>query len=130
MPCHNLYAIYTLLESCVVTQKKGGSVVVYREIVQTCSHSEVARAAVDSIGGDFARAFAAEAARHNLPIGEYAARLVGEFAAHADEIDLHNVVEAAGRSDLPLLAGLRYILESASVAEAPPAWMIAATQGG
>jgi len=100
--------------------------VVYREIVQTCSHIEVARAAVDSIGGDFARMFAAEAARRNLAVGEYAARLVSRFAARADEIDLHHVSEAADHSDLPLLAGLRYILENAAEAEAPPAWMIAA----
>ena len=103
---------------------------VYREIVQTCSHSEVARAAVDSIGGDFARSFAAKAARANLPRGAYAARLVSEFAARADETDLHHVSAAADHSDLPLLAGLRYILEQATSAEAPPAWMIAATQGG
>lgn len=103
---------------------------VYREIVQTCSHSEVARAAVDSIGGDFAKIFAARAARANLGRGAYAAQLVAEFAARADETDLHHVAVAADHSDLPLLAGLRYILEQATSAEAPPAWMIAATHGG
>ena len=84
---------------------------IYREIVHSCSHSEVARAAVDSIGGEFARTFAAEAARRHLARGELAARLVSEFAQRADEVELHRVSSAAAKTDLPLLSGLRYILE-------------------
>ena len=97
---------------------------VYREIVRTCSHSKVAAAAVDSIGGEFARAFAAEAKRRNLARGALAAQMVNEFAAHADEVALQKLTIATHRSDVPLLSGLRYILENSQ--ETPPAWMIAA----
>ena len=86
---------------------------IYREIVRTCTHSEVARAAVNSIGGEFARAFAAEAARRNVAPGELAAQKVAQFAASASEIEMCRVTEAAHKTDLPLLSGLRYILERA-----------------
>ena len=103
---------------------------IYREIVHTCSHAEVARAAVDSIGGEFAKAFAKEAERRNLPRGQYAAQLVSEFAAGADEVDMQRVAKAAAETDLPLLSGLRYILATACDVEAPPAWMISAARRG
>ncbi|MGO9742855.1 MAG: hypothetical protein ACLPN5_15360 [Roseiarcus sp.] len=85
---------------------------IYREIVHTCSHSGVAGAAVVSIGGEFARAFAAEAARRNLAPGQFAAQKVSQFAAGASEVEMCLVSAAADKSDLPLLSGLRYILES------------------
>lgn len=108
---------------------------IYREIVHTCSNSEVAGAAVDLIGGEFARAFAAEASRRKVSRGVFAARLVREFASHADEIELQRVNAAAHRADHPILNGLRYILERGvdeqkhcnSASGTPPAWMIAAT---
>ncbi len=105
---------------------------VYREIVHTCSNSNVARAAVDSIGGEFARGFAADAARRALSSGVWASRLVREFADRADEIEWQRVVAAAHGSDHPILTGLRYILER-GVHEtrrdnAPPAWMIEASR--
>ena len=108
----------------------------YREIVHTCSNAEVARAAVKSIGGDFAREFAADASRRQLPSGVWAARLVRQFAEQADEVQLQGVVAATHGSDQPILSGLRYILER-GVRESPrncgggmtpPAWMIAACQ--
>ena len=110
---------------------------IYREIVHTCSNSSVAGAAIDSIGGDFARAFKAEAARLDLSPGALGAKCVREFAFNADEVALQNVTAAADGSDLPVLMGLRYILERVvrshhegdSVEERLPAWMIAATQG-
>jgi hypothetical protein len=109
---------------------------IYREIVHTCSNSEVARAAVKSIGGDFARDFVAEASRRELPSGVLAARLVREFADKADEVELQSVVAATHGSDQPILSGLRYILERGVRDNArkgggnktPPAWMIAAAR--
>jgi hypothetical protein len=109
---------------------------IYREIVHTCSNSEVARAAVKSIGGDFARDFVAEASRRALPSGVLAARLVREFADKADEVELQSVVAATHGSDQPILSGLRYILErgvrdnarKAGGNKTPPAWMIAAAR--
>src|SRR5271156_6885970 len=84
---------------------------IYREIVHTCSNTEVARAAVKSIGGDFARDFVAEASRRELPSGVLAARLVREFADKADEVELQSVVAATHGSDQPILTGLPYLHE-------------------
>lgn len=98
----------------------------YREIVHTCSHAEVARAAVDSIGGEIANRVAAEATRRNLTRGAFAAELVRKFAASADEMDLQSVSAATHKSDAPVLSGLRYILEREIESVAVPAWMIAA----
>ncbi len=96
----------------------------YREIVHTCSHVEVARAAVDSIGGEIARRVTAEASRRKVSRGAFVAELVRKFAASADEMDLASVSAAAHKSDLPLLSGLRYILEREIENSAPPAWLI------
>ena len=98
---------------------------IYREIVHTCSHPAVARAAVDSIGGEFARKFAYEASRRCMGRGALAADLVRRFAASADEMALQQVSAATRGSDAPILSGLRHILESAIEEEMPPAWMIA-----
>jgi len=101
---------------------------IYREIVHTCSNSEVARAAVDSIGGEFAQRFAADASQRDLSSGAWAAKLVRDFAHRADEVDWHRVVAATHGSDQPILTGLRYILERGvkDATSTPPAWMIAA----
>ena len=47
----------------------GGLPMIVREIVLTCSNPHVARAAVASIGGDFARRFSRDAASRNLSSG-------------------------------------------------------------
>lgn len=91
----------------------------YREIVRTCSNPKIAAAAVISIGGDFARNFSGEALRRRMSPGDLAASLVREFAAAADEIDFNRVAAAAEKTDLPILYGLRYILERAVEREAP-----------
>jgi hypothetical protein len=52
---------------------------VLREIVQTCSNAEVAKAALASIGGKFAEHVAAEASRSNLTPGMLTSLIVKEF---------------------------------------------------
>ena len=84
---------------------------IVREIVVTCSNPHVARAAVASIGGDFARRFEREAASRNLSSGMLASRLVRDFACRADETDWGSVGKATRGADTPILTGLRYILE-------------------
>ncbi len=84
---------------------------IVREIVVTCSNPHVARAAVASIGGDFARRFARDAADRNLSSGMLASRLVGDFARRAGEGDWEDVGKATRGADTPILTGLRYILE-------------------
>jgi hypothetical protein len=81
-----------------------------REIVHTCSNANVARAALASIGGDFAMRFAADASRRNMPAGVLAARMVAEFSATAADEEWDGVDEAVRGADQPILSGLRYIL--------------------
>ena len=84
---------------------------IVREILQTCSNPHVARAAVDSIGGDFARRFSHDAATRNLTSGIFAAGLVRRFSRQAGAPDWEGVDEATRGVDQPILSGLRYILE-------------------
>ena len=82
-----------------------------REIVSTCSNPHVARAAVISIGGDFARRFERDAAGRNLSSGMLASRLVRHFVRRAAVSDWKGAREAMRDADTPVLSGLRYILE-------------------
>ena len=109
-----------------------------REIGRTCSNPHVARAALVSIGGEFARRFAADASRCDLPSGVLAARFVSAFAENADDEDWRRVAAATRGADQPILSGLRYILDRGLSAEtnaagcAPgntsPAWAICASR--
>jgi hypothetical protein len=84
---------------------------IVREIVITCSNPHVARAAVASIGGDFARRFSGDAATRNLSSGLLASNLVRHFALRAADRDWEGLDEATRGVDQPVLSGLRYILE-------------------
>ena len=106
---------------------------ILREIVHTCSNPHVARAALASIGGDFAADFAAWASRRNVPAGVLAARMVKEFSIKAAEEERDGVDEAVRGADQPILSGLRYILShglreknnaaGASDGDRPAAWV-------
>ncbi len=98
---------------------------IVREIVQTCSNPNIARAAVASIGGDFARRFTHDAAKRNLTSGLFAAGLVRRFSRRAGESDWQGVGEATRGADQPILSGLRYILERGvelDEGDADPEW--------
>ncbi len=82
-----------------------------REIVSTCSNPHVARAAVVSIGGDFARRFELDAANRKMASGALASRLVRHFVRRADERDWEGARAATRNTDMPVLSGLRFILE-------------------
>lgn len=84
-----------------------------REIVWTCSNPHVARAAVASIGGDFAQEFCKDAASRNLTTGLLASKLVREFDRDARDGDWEALDEAIRGADMPILSGLRYILDRA-----------------
>lgn len=108
-----------------------------REIVRTCSNVHVARAALASIGGEFAERFAADASRRDLPSGVLAARMVRAFAIHAADDERQSVEAAAHGADQPVLVGLRHILATglnaarrrvADEPDAPPAWAICAAR--
>jgi hypothetical protein len=105
---------------------------ILREIVHTCSNAHVARAALASIGGDFAVHFAAKASRKNMSAGMLAAHMVKEFSIKAADEEWGGVDEAVRGADQPILSGLRYILSQdmreretpsdASVGERAPPW--------
>jgi hypothetical protein len=109
-----------------------------REILGACSNPHVARAALASIGGEFARRFAADASRRDLPSGVLAARFVRAFAKNADGGEWRGVAAATRGADQPILSGLRYIrdrgLSAATEAangllgETPPARAICASR--
>lgn len=84
---------------------------IVREIVTTCSNPHVARAAVISIGGEFASRFERVATKRNLSSGILASRLVGRFTRRAKEGDWEGAREATRNADTPVLNGLQYILE-------------------
>ena len=84
-----------------------------REIVLTCSNPHVAHAAVASIGGDFARRFFQDAEDRSLPSGLMAAGLVQDFERRAGEGDWRVLDRAIRGVDMPILCGLRHILERA-----------------
>jgi hypothetical protein len=83
---------------------------ILREIVHTCSNAHVARAALASIGGDFAKQFAIKASRRNVPVGDLAAHMVKEFSSRAAGEEWDGVDEAVRGADQPILSGLAYIL--------------------
>jgi hypothetical protein len=98
---------------------------IVREIVKTCSNPNVARAAVASIGGDFARRISCDAEKRNLNSGLFAAGLVRRFSRQADASDWEGVSEATRGADQPILSGLRYILERGvelDEGDGNPAW--------
>jgi hypothetical protein len=98
---------------------------IVREIVRTRSNPHIARAAVVSIGGDFARHFSRDAAKRNLPSGIFAAGLVRRFSRQAGVRDWEGVDEATRGADQPILSGLRYILERGAELDeddADPEW--------
>jgi hypothetical protein len=90
-----------------------GPFMITRKIVQSCSNPAVARAALASIGGDFAAHFDARASRCNTSAGVLAARMVREFADRETDEERKRVEEAARGSDQPILSGLLHILSEA-----------------
>ncbi len=92
------------------------------EIVWTCSNPHVADAAIASIGGAFAGWVDAEATRRRLSSGQLAASLVREFRDCAGEGDWQSLSAAIRGTEMPILSGLRYILEhEARMTDEPPA---------
>lgn len=81
------------------------------EIVWTCSNPHVADAAIASIGGAFAGWVNAEATRRRLSTGQLAASFVREFRDCALDDDWQDLRAAIRGAEMPILSGLRYILE-------------------
>jgi hypothetical protein len=81
------------------------------EIIRTCSNEKVAEAAVLSVGSPFKDRVALLAAASGSPVGAYVAHLVRRFRDEANESDLAALTRATAGSDMPILDGLRWIVE-------------------
>jgi len=103
---------------------------IVREIIATCSNPHVACAAVASIGGDFARRFTRDAADRKLSSGHLASRMVRDFARSGDDRVWDEVDEAMRGADMPILSGLRVILEHSLETNADAAHLDWSVPGG
>ncbi len=80
------------------------------EIIHTCSHEMVARAAVASMGPYFAEKVGVAACDRGLSIGAFTALVVREFDECSREAERQAILKAMDGSDQPILTGLRLIL--------------------
>lgn len=83
----------------------------YSEIVRTSTCDKVIETALLCIGKEFKKRMEMLAQAHGMSLGRYAGSLVHRFADEAHEEELLGLEKAMRNSDLPLLCGLRYILE-------------------
>lgn len=90
------------------------------EIIRSCSHEKVAEAAVISIGSAFRDRVALLAAASNMLPGVFVASLVRRFADEATDAENDGLSRVIAGSDMPILEGLRWIVET----------MIDSTRGG
>lgn len=81
------------------------------EIIRTCSNERVAEAAVLSVGSPFKDRVTLLAAASGSPVGVYVAHLVRRFQDEANDSDLAALTRATAGSDMPILDGLRWIVE-------------------
>lgn len=81
------------------------------EIIRTCSHEKVAEAAVLSIGPGFRDRVALLAAASEMRAGPYVADIVRRFGDEASKRDMDALAECIAGSDMPILDGLRWIVE-------------------
>lgn len=98
------------------------------ELVHTCAHEDVARAAVFSLGLPFAGKVASIARFHDVSIGAFVSQAVCHFAVIAKEDERRLLMAAMDRKDQPILAGLDYILAPILEEEARAIGFAAAAQ--
>lgn len=81
------------------------------EIIRTCSHEKVAEAAVLSIGPAFRDRVAVLATASGAHPGAFVANLVRRFGDEACDGDREAFARAITGSEMPILDGLRFIVE-------------------
>ena len=81
------------------------------ELIRSCSHAKVAEAAIHSIGPDLVREVDMRARECGLDAGAYVAQSVQGFAGSARPHDWRRLSARIQGVDMPILAGLLFILE-------------------
>ena len=81
------------------------------ELIRSCSHAKVAEAAIHSIGPDLVREVGMRAQERGLESGAYVAQSVQGFAGSARPHDWRRLAARIEGVDMPILAGLLFILE-------------------
>jgi len=93
-----------------------------KELVRTCSDRHVAHGAVRSLGGEFFARIENAATEHGVGVGEFVSETVRHFRRSASEADWMELVRATAGRDIPILCGLRHILEK-SLADSVPGYV-------
>jgi hypothetical protein len=89
------------------------------EIIKTCSHEKVAQAAVSSIGTEFQHRVERAARERGLRTGVFVASVVRHFGRTAGDDEWADLARAMERKDMPILSGLRHIVEMTLAGQVP-----------
>lgn len=81
------------------------------DLIHSCSNEMVAQAALMSIGGRFAERVRVAAQEKGVSVGRFVAAVVRDFARRADDNVREALRERMTGDDLPLLTGLRALIE-------------------
>jgi hypothetical protein len=81
------------------------------DLIHSCSNEMVAQAALMSIGGRFAERVRVAAQEKGVSVGRFVAVVVRDFARRADDNVREALRERMTGDDLPLLTGLRALIE-------------------
>jgi hypothetical protein len=92
------------------------------ELFRSCANEHVAAAAMACIGGKLHKRVEAAARRAGVSSGVYVARLVADYDRKASPKRRKHLEQGMGCDPMPILAGLRHVVESALEGE----WDVAA----
>lgn len=83
------------------------------ELFRTCSNEHVAAAALASVGGRLQRRVTTRAGRDGVAVGRLVAALLADYDRRASPARRRELESRMQDVDMPLLAGLRHVLETA-----------------
>jgi hypothetical protein len=83
------------------------------ELFRTCANEHVAAAALACIGGKLHKRVATAARRSGVSLGAFVAGLVADYDRKASVKRRKMLESGMVRSDMPILVGLRHVVETA-----------------
>lgn len=83
------------------------------ELFRTCANEHVAAAALACIGGKLQRRVAAAAGSAGVSAGAFVARLAADYDRKASPLRRKMLETNMVRSEMPILTGLRHVVETA-----------------